>query len=170
MELADAVENLTQKSARPCMRPKLTTQEACRSPRIRFGVVDQAAKDKLELQAEIIQIRDNIKNVKDKMAVAVNADPKVPALALNGSANTLVQSETPMDTSSADAALANQKCRRNRKIIQFNLYLARAMFLSKHMFELEDATVDGLRVAELYLLLDNNNGVDALDRYFFLTT
>ncbi|KAJ1941218.1 hypothetical protein GGF37_003646 [Kickxella alabastrina] len=72
-----------------------------------------------------------------------------------------------MDSSSTDAASANQKCRRNRKIIQFKLYLAQAMFLSKHlMFELEGATVDGLRVAELYILLDNN-GVDAFGRYLF---
>ncbi|KAJ1895374.1 hypothetical protein LPJ66_004627 [Kickxella alabastrina] len=181
MEPADAVKTLTQES-----RKGLQEAEA------NYARGLQVTKDKIELQDEIIQIRDNVKNVKEKMSVAVNADLEVPALASNESANTLVQSETvkdtvdtssallkhtyqnsskgyyqPMDPAGAGAALANQKYRRNRKTIQFNLYLARAMFLSNHMFELEDATVDGLRVAELYLLLDNNNGVDALDKYFF---
>ncbi|KAJ1941800.1 hypothetical protein GGF37_003390 [Kickxella alabastrina] len=57
-------------------------------------VVDQAAKDKLELQAEIIQIRDNIDGVKDKMAAAVHGALEAFALALNGSAATLIQPET----------------------------------------------------------------------------
>ncbi|KAJ1897729.1 hypothetical protein LPJ66_003194 [Kickxella alabastrina] len=194
MELADSVKTLTQES-----RKALQEAEASHARGLHVAkdwvqiVVNQAAKDKIEFQGEIIQIRDNIKNVKDKVAVAVNADPEVPALASNGSANTLVQSETvmgttdtfsallkhtyqnyakryyqSMDSSCTGAASANQKCRRNHKIIQFNLYLARAIFLSKHlMFELENATVDGLRVAELYILLDNNNGVDTLGRYFF---
>ncbi|KAJ1899746.1 hypothetical protein LPJ66_001919 [Kickxella alabastrina] len=177
MELADAVESLTQESHKALQEAEANHARGLQVAKDWVQmVVNQAAKDKIELQAEVIQIRDNIKNVKDKMAVAVNADPEAPALASNGSANTLVQSETamdtaytssallkhtyqnsakryyqPMDVSSAGAALANQGCRCNRKIIQFNLYLARAMFLSKHlMFE-----------------LDNNNGVDALDRYFF---
>ncbi|KAI7824216.1 hypothetical protein BX661DRAFT_206741 [Kickxella alabastrina] len=194
MELANTIETLTQESRKGLQEAKAKHTRGLQVAKDRMQmVVDQAAKDKIELQAEIVQIRDNIKNVKDKMAVAVNSAPEVPALASRGSENTLVQSETVMDaadtsstllkhtyqesakryyqsvdSSSTDAAPANQKCRRNRKIIQFNLYLARAMFLSKHlMFELDDATVDGLRVAELYLLLDDNNGVDTLDRYFF---
>ncbi|KAJ1940415.1 hypothetical protein GGF37_003988, partial [Kickxella alabastrina] len=95
MELANAIETLIQESRKGLQEAKAKHTRSLRIAKDRMQiVVNQAAKDKIELQAEIVQIRDNIKNVKDKMAVAINAAPEVPALASRGSENTLVQSET----------------------------------------------------------------------------
>ncbi|KAJ1945162.1 hypothetical protein GGF37_001834 [Kickxella alabastrina] len=120
MELADAVENLTQKSCKA-----LHEAEANHARGLQVAEDQIRTKDKLELQAEIIQIRDNIKNVKDKMAVAVNADPKVPALALNGSANTLVQSETVKDTEDTPSALLKHTYQNSAEILPANGYIKR---------------------------------------------